>query len=160
MHGVIDEELDELFLKAVMANRIDSPYTKGIICGYISLILGKLLPLFELSPASKDVLSKEEKLIRYCSEHYREPLTLSSVAKELGYSETYLSHLFKNKFQITFTKFITIMRIEDAKKMLRGNKSITDIAFDCGFGSMRSFNHIFKAETSITPSEYRKLNRK
>ncbi|MBQ6614418.1 MAG: AraC family transcriptional regulator, partial [Clostridia bacterium] len=60
----------------------------------------------------------------------------------------------------TFTKFITLMRIEDAKKMLRGNKSITDIAFDCGFGSMRSFNHIFKAETSITPSEYRKLNRK
>lgn len=160
LHGAIDEETDDLIVKAAKANRMNSPYAKGIACGYIALILGKLLPLLNLVPASQKKISKEETLIKYCSEHYKEPITLTSVAEALNYSPTHVSHLFKNKLQITFTKFISLMRIEDAKKMLRGNKPITQISFDCGFGSMRTFNQTFKAETGVTPSEYRNRHKK
>lgn len=153
--NAIDEETDELFRKASEANKMPSPYSKGIVQGYISLILGRLLPLLHLIPANPNEVSKEEKLIKYCSAHYREPITLNSAADMLGYSPTHLSHLFANKLKIGFSKFITLMRIEDAKKMLRGDKHITQIALDCGFGSIRNFNRAFKEETGKTPSEYR-----
>ena len=149
----IDEETDALFCKAAEVS--ESIYTKGISQGYISLILGKLLPNLELYPATQSEATIEEKLIKYCSDHYREPITLSSVADALGYSSTHLSHMFADKFKIGFSKFITAMRLEDAKKMLRGDKSITQIAFDCGFGSMRNFNRAFKEAIGKTPSEYR-----
>lgn len=152
----IDKETDSLFCKAAEANGSESEYAKGITQGYISLILGNLLPRLELYVASKTALSTEEKLIKYCSEHYMEPITLNSVADVLGYSPTHLSHLFTDKFKIGFSKFISVMRIEDAKKMLRGNKSITQIALDCGFGSVRNFNRTFKEATGMTPSRYRK----
>lgn len=152
----VDEETDALFCKAAEANKSNNAYSKGITQGYISLILGKLLPRLELYPARKTEITAEEKLIMYCSKHYLEPITLSSVAEALGYSPTHLSHLFAYKFKIGFSKFINTMRLEDAKKMLRGDKSITQIALDCGFGSMRNFNRAFKEQTGKTPSEYKK----
>lgn len=128
--------------------------------GYISLILGRLLPLLALTPVDAKNMTTEQRLIRYCSAHYREPITLTSVADALGYSATHLSHLFTDKFKIGFSQFVSTMRVEDAKKMLRGDTAITQIAFDCGFGSMRSFNRVFKVYTGSTPSAYRALHQR
>lgn len=153
--GAIDAELDTLFVKAAAANTSGVPYSRGIAQGYIALILGKLLPRLSLVPVEHGANSIEQKLIEYCSLHYTEPITLSEVAEALGYSATHLSHLFANKFKIGFSAFITAMRLEDAKKMLRGNAPITAIAFNCGFGSMRNFNRAFKESVGMTPSEYR-----
>ncbi len=152
----IDKETDELFYKATEANIGKQTYSKGIAQGYIALILGKLLPLLSLRSAEKSEGTVEQKLIEYCSIHYKEQISLTSVAKELGYSATHLSHLFADKFKIGFSQFISTMRVEDAKKMLRGDKKITQIALDCGFGSMRNFNRVFKEHTGKTPSEYKK----
>lgn len=156
LRGAVDGELDELFLKAAETNSSTAtPYSKGIAQGYIALILGKLLPKLTLIPTDGNTTSIEQRLIEYCSLHYKEQITLSSVAAALGYSPTHISHLFADKFKVGFSKFISTMRIEDAKKMLRGDKSITQIALDCGFGSMRNFNRVFKDATKLTPSEYR-----
>lgn len=157
--GAIDADLDALFLQATVANNSDTPYCKGITQGYIALILGKLLPQLTLSPIEHGANTVEQRLVEYCSLHYKEPITLSEVADALGYSATHLSHLFSDKFKVGFSRFITAMRIEDAKKMLRGNTPITAIALDCGFGSMRNFNRAFKDAVGITPSEYRKEKR-
>lgn len=159
LRGKVDKETDEYFLMATGSYTNNNiPYYKGITQGYIALILGKLLPQIMLVPTSVKTTSVEQKLIEYCSLHYKEQITLSSVATALGYSSTYLSHLFADKFKVGFSKFISTMRIEEAKKMLRGDKSITQIALDCGFGSMRNFNRTFKESTGMTPSEYKVKN--
>jgi len=158
IHGAVSEEVEQLFENAVNANTKDkSVYRKGITQGYISLILGKLLPLLELyQPTQNDSTTAEIRLIEYCSAHYTEPLTLTKVAKELGYSPTHLSHMFTKKFKMGFSQLICAMRIDDAKKLLRGNTKITQIALDCGFTSIRNFNRVFKEATGKTPSQYRK----
>lgn len=156
LHGAMDAELDALFCQAAAANRNKAlPYSKGITQGYIALILGRLLPLLDLRPIKTRQNSIERQLIEYCSTHYKEPISLTSVAEVLGYSATHLSHLFSEKFKIGFSKFISTMRVEEAKKMLHGNTPITQIALDCGFGSMRNFNRTFKEATGKTPSRYR-----
>ncbi len=158
--SAVDKETDALFCNAAVANSPGVPFRKGVTQGYISLILGTLLPKLDLIPANKSEATVEQRLIEYCSAHYKEQISLTSVAEELGYSATHLSHLFSDKFKIGFSKFISTMRVEDAKKMLRGDKNITQIALDCGFGSMRNFNRVFKEHTGKTPSEYRKSTSK
>ena len=158
LHGAVDQELDRLLCEAARVNGSkELPYSKGITQGYIALILGRLLPLLQLHTAEKSEGSVEQKLIEYCSRHYKEQISLVSVADALGYSPTHLSHLFANKFKTGFSQFISAMRVEDAKKMLRGDAKITQIALDCGFGSMRNFNRVFKEAAGVTPSEYRKM---
>lgn len=156
LRGAVSPALDARFFEAAKANGDkELPFRKGIVQGHIALILGELLPHLTLTPLENAAETVEQRLIEYCSLHYRNPITLSEVAEALGYSTTYLSHLFASKFKIGFSKLIAAMRLEDAKKQLHGNTPITQIALDCGFGSMRNFNRTFKEATGMTPSEYR-----
>ncbi len=57
-----------------------------------------------------------------------------------------------------FNRMINHHRIEQAKRLLidPDRRSILEIAFDCGFGSVGPFNRAFKAETGTTPRAYRR----
>ena len=124
------------------------------------VILAKLLPSLTLVSADTAYVGTERRLIEYCNAHYTERITLTAVSKALGYSPPYVSHIFSEKFNIGFSDFIATLRVEEAKKRLRGEDSVTAIAFDAGFGGVRNFNRVFKAQTGKTPLEYRKQHRK
>lgn len=103
---------------------------------------------------------KEFKMISALSdfilENHTKKLTLSQISKKLGYDYNYMSRFFRNTFNMSFTDFVNIYRLETAIKLLEDtDQSITSIALESGFQSVRNFNHCFKANTGKTPSEYR-----
>ena len=56
-----------------------------------------------------------------------------------------------------FNKYVNLLRINKSKKMLETTaKSVTEIALECGYSSLRSFNRTFLAQEKITPTEYKK----
>ena len=59
-----------------------------------------------------------------------------------------------------FSKFLNTLRIEEAKKMLRGNENVTEIAYACGYTGIRNFNRVFKETVGKTPKEYRESKKK
>ena len=90
---------------------------------------------------------------RICDEN----LTVQSVSDALNISKGSISRLFSDIAGESFTGFIHLVRIEYAKSMLlNSGKTITEIAYHCGFGSLRSFNRIFVAKMNCTPGEFRK----
>ena len=98
------------------------------------------------------------KVIEYISENLKENLTLSDIADDLNYEYHYFSSIFHKCFSMNFKNFINIFRFEKACKMLTENKKdITEICNECGFGSIRNFNRVFKSLSGLTPTEYRKL---
>lgn len=100
-------------------------------------------------------------IVDFVAENHTKKITLSDIAKELGYDYSYMSRHFKNVFNITFTDFINMYRLETAIKLLdETNNNITDIAFESGFQSVRSFHNFFKKSMNISPTEYRKASRK
>ena len=97
---------------------------------------------------------------RYIREHHTKNISLSDIARELGYDYNYTSRYFRNTFHMTFTEFINIYRLETAIRLLEEtDHSITAIAFESGFQSLRSFHHFFKKHTNTTPSQYKKASR-
>jgi len=91
----------------------------------------------------------------HVSDHCGEPITLRDVSDALGYSYYHLSHLFRDSVGMSFSRFLNMLRIERAAAKLGSGQSMTDIAFECGFASVRNFNRVFRALTGMTPSEYR-----
>lgn len=86
-------------------------------------------------------------------------VSLSDIAAEVGLSITYLSHLFHQETGITFTRYLQMLRIEEAKRLLTdSNLTITSICFSCGFNSLTHFNRVFRAGTGASPRQYRHLN--
>lgn len=95
--------------------------------------------------------------INYISQNFRSDITLSDMAKSLGYHEKYLSSTLHSLTKMNFRAFLATYRLNHAKALLRGTEStVAEIAMESGFSSLNTFNRIFKAATGKTPSEYRK----
>ncbi len=99
-------------------------------------------------------------LVRYVDGHFTEPLTLQRLATHFGYNYRYLSGVINRAFGISFSGVLRQYRVDLACRLLReSDAAVTEIAGRCGFETLRSFNRSFKAETGLTPTEYRKQAR-
>ena len=95
-------------------------------------------------------------VFRYVEENYSAECTLASLSSAMSRHYVYLSKYFKQCMGISFTEYVTAYRINEACYLLRTSESaILEIALECGFDSLRSFNRNFKSTLGITPSEYR-----
>ena len=111
----------------------------------------RLIPRFD-----RNTMPSLYNVMHYISANCHERLTLRDVADALGYSYFHLSHQFKGCVGMGFSQFCNMLRIERAQNRLRGSSAtMTDIAFECGFSSVRNFNRIFSELVGMTPSEYR-----
>lgn len=103
-----------------------------------------------------------EKILRFLQANSSDPnLTLPMLAKHLNLSESYCSKLFSKNVKMTFVDYVNALRTNNAQYMLMNTDfSITEIQQQVGFGSIQTFNRVFKQQTHMTPSEYRlALNR-
>jgi AraC-like DNA-binding protein len=90
-------------------------------------------------------------------QRFPEPdLDNSRVAHAAGLTPNHLSRVFREHFGFTLRKYLTQVRIEQAKRMLAdGSRSITDVAEQAGFSGIHAFSRAFHRETGQTPSHYR-----
>ena len=137
-------------------NESETPFDKIIAKGALLAILGDLLNHTTLTDAPADYDSVKNVLL-YCSENYTEPLSLELLSKKLHLSRYYISHIFSDKLQVSFTDFVNTLRVEHACSLLEKGANITEIALASGFSSVRTFNRVFAEEMGMTPREYIKL---
>ena len=125
----------------------------------IGAILGMVLKEVKLTPVHTDKTAME-RILDYCENNYRERITLDSMARELFLSKFYISRLFTDELGVSFCSYINSLRIEETVKLLTTtDMSITDICFDTGFSSTRTFNRVFYDRIGVSPKEYRESQR-
>lgn len=97
-------------------------------------------------------------LTSYINDHYKERLSLSSVAEKYDYSVAYLSRLFKKIFNTNFVDYYDLVRVNySIDDLLSSRKTIEEIAVAHGFEESRSYVRAFRnVFDGMTPSEYRK----
>ena len=96
--------------------------------------------------------------ITYINEHYMDEMSLEDAALFAGFSKYYFSRMFKQFSGISFSEYLTRKRLNVATDLLvRTDQSIREIALASGFGSMATFNRIFRAQKNCTPSQYRAI---
>ena len=79
----------------------------------------------------------------------------------MGYSEGYVSHIFANCLNTTLTGYITMLRMDEARQLLREiSLPVGRIAMQLGFSYIRSFNRFFVREMNMAPSAYRNQNKR
>ncbi|MBQ9131504.1 MAG: helix-turn-helix transcriptional regulator [Clostridia bacterium] len=123
--------------------------------GYIYIILSTLLKnmRFDEDPAQDPQLPSQ--VLLYLNGHFRDNLSLASVAHVLGYHQNYLSYTFKNTLQIGFHQYLTLLRLREAVLLIQaGEKSITECALESGFQSLRTFYRAFQSEFGCSPTAY------
>lgn len=80
--------------------------------------------------------------------------TITDAARFVSLSESYFSKFFKQMADMTFTQYLNLVRVEKAIEMIRTSKdTMTKIALNCGFGTIRNFNRVFHSITGYSPRE-------
>ena len=127
---------------------------KGHIYTILGAIFDRMTDKDQSSPAQH---SFSADILIHISKNFKEELTLPSLAREFGFSPSYLSRSFRETFGISFVRYLTTLRLREAVLLLRSGKmSVTECALESGFGSMRSFYRAFFDEFGCTPKEYLK----
>lgn len=156
----LDPETIELAKKICKAKNSDSAYKEIITRGYLIAFLGKLFQSMEFREEKKSDGLLLKNILNYCNQHYTEPLSLDRLSRELNIGKCYISHILSEQLRISFSDYVNGLRINDAIQRLTKevDAPITEIAYDCGFSSTRTFNRAFQKYTGKTPREYRKDN--
>lgn len=95
-------------------------------------------------------------VLTFIAEHYAESISMQDAAKEIGYDYHYLSNLLQKGMHTTFRTLLNEYRVSYAKYLLLTSQhSISQIAGECGYESLCSFNRNFKEQSGITPTAYR-----
>lgn len=137
-------------------------YELSISCDLSGIVL-LLLRNIPFASVSRDENKKQSKQLEllyavdsYVSSNYPSAISLEDIARHTGYSTYYFSHFFKEAAGQNFSDYLILFRLERALYAINhSDKNLTDIAFDCGFNSIRSFNRAFKNYLKTTPSAYR-----
>ena len=81
---------------------------------------------------------------------------VASVAEEIGISEVYLRKLFRAQFGISPSKYLILVRLENAKALMKYPfLNLEECALQSGFSSLQYFCRLFKKETGISPGKYK-----
>ena len=126
-----------------------------LIKGLLHLLGSEFLSVAVLTPRSKSGILGME-IAQYIAEHYQNDISLRAIAEEKGYNYQYLSRKFNQYVGTSFKKMLNQYRVQCAFQLLQDTDApISDIAYECGFQSIRSFNQVCMDVYQKTPSQLR-----
>jgi AraC family transcriptional regulator len=95
-------------------------------------------------------------VLEYIHAHLERDIKLADLAELLGMSQFHFSHTFKQSIGTSPHQYLLQQRVERAKQLLKQtDRSIVDIALECGFNSHSHLSKQFRQLTGMTPKRYR-----
>ncbi|MBQ9914892.1 MAG: helix-turn-helix transcriptional regulator [Clostridia bacterium] len=128
------------------------------LLGWSFVVLSGLMKNMQFLPAPPtDSYGIAPKMISYINLHFQEPLTVRSLSKTFGYHPSYIAHVFCDRLKTPFRTYLGAVRSEHAARLIsETEKSLTEIAYECGYSSQNTFCRCFKKHYGKTPSQYKK----
>ncbi|NGP44603.1 helix-turn-helix domain-containing protein [Bacillaceae bacterium SIJ1] len=148
---VKDENIYEVKESIGLAERIFQAST-------LSELLSELIFVIQtIQPNKVSYRYEIKQAIALINEQISQPITLASIAEEVGLSPHYISRLFREEVGISFHAFLTQVRMEAAIQLLQTtNLKVYEIAERVGIPSYRYFSAVFRKWTGMTPTDYKK----
>lgn len=116
--------------------------------------------LLHNQPVENQHNRKEEERLKsiyqFIDDNFQRKIEIEEVAELSRLSKPAFCRYFKKMTRLTFTEFLGHYRINQAKKMLRLDKNVTETCFECGFESLSYFNRTFKKVTGENPMSFKK----
>ena len=152
----IDSILEALNALAREPNKsqIDE-YLLLALLSYSKTMLGEPNDVISPKKRSEDLY---QGICIYIQENFHRSIDRSNIASRFNISPNHLSRMFRQQGHMTLADYITWVRIERAKFMLKKYTfRLTEVATRCGFQDVNYFYRVFKNKTSYTPSDYRTM---
>ncbi|MEE1411765.1 MAG: AraC family transcriptional regulator [Bulleidia sp.] len=159
-----DEESLQHILHVLRTLQYRIPGYELLVRNELSFVILDLIgrQSFEQNSISRKQLRNEERIhhmLQYIEQHYAEPISLQDLSSSISISVSECIRCFKDTLMMTPINYIRMFRLIKAEEqILHTNKTISEIAYDCGFPETSYFNRCFKKQYKQTPLQYRLHN--
>jgi YesN/AraC family two-component response regulator len=98
-----------------------------------------------------------DSIVKYINQNYMSDIKLSTVAKMKSVSQEHISRTFKSCTGFGFNEYVTLLRLRKAEEMIKTepDKTISEIAYECGFNDGNYFSYKFKKMYGVSPIKLR-----
>ena len=164
--GRITQQLVDWGVSVDLSQLKDAYYHSRTLAPQQYTAMVKLLEIFatHLSTLANEIVVQEDEaespMIRraraYILANQADPIDLDKVAQAMHVSTFYFCKMFKKATGLTFTDYLSRVRVEKAKTLLLNpHLRISEIAYDVGFQSLTHFNRMFRKIVGESPTAYR-----
>lgn len=162
VHKLLEEQLREIIREYNSQKAAYKLVLRARLFDILAILI-RNVPMQTFSPQERkkqlNRLSRLENVFRYVEENYSSAITLKEIASVANFSEYYFTRFFREATGMTFIKYLNNYRVEKAVQFLKsGDDPITEIVFKSGFGSVKTFNRVFRQIKGCSPSDYKKDN--
>lgn len=158
----IRQQLAAIMEQLLLEHEQQQAHAETVITGLLHMLCGLCLRCMPAHGpairrrASAAHLTVMQGLLDWLEQNCTQPLTLQDGADEAGMSVFHFSRFFKNVTGIGYNTYINELRIQRAEQQMAiRERKLIDIALDCGFGNVRTFNRVFRQLRGCSPSERR-----
>jgi AraC-like DNA-binding protein len=149
-------------LKLLMIEHNKYKSTSRTVIETLNTLITNMLVRIVLGDNNSDFTANTKDIvdlaIAFMHKHIDEKISVHDIASHSGLSASHFSKVFKDLTNKTPVEYLTRIRIEKSKRMLKiSDKNLTEIAYACGFSSLSYFSRSFADQTTLTPGEYRKI---
>lgn len=160
----LDDDSKNILKNIIFEKNDGLYYADDVIICYLKILIIRLIrndklesTIHSLKGVVKDKIENSlvSNIIEYIEVNIDRKLSISDIAKHVHLSQSYLSTIFKQNMDITIIDYISKLKLEKSKYLLRTSKySITEIAEMLGYNSIHYFSRQFKLHFGISPSSY------
>ncbi|MDD3122611.1 MAG: PocR ligand-binding domain-containing protein [Candidatus Izemoplasmatales bacterium] len=154
--GVSLSDMSQILRKVTVILSDDTLYDE--VCLLTTEVMEEINKVISANKFKKQSNENLINAISYIKKNYRFDLSLDNVANSVFVSSYYLSHLFRDEINMTFSDYVNKVRMDEAIKLMKEtHMAIQDIAIKCGFSDASYFTRTFKKYHGITPKKYMSL---
>lgn len=154
------EHISQAFQYGVSKSEEGRPGWELEVLGNTTQLLVQLERLFAdtgaVSPA-KEQRELLDDIVEYIEHHLAEKITLERIARHFLVSRSTVSHIFQQRMDVSFYRFVTQRRLIAARNLILSGETMNSIAEKLGFSDYSSFYRAFRQEYGISPRDYAKL---
>lgn len=155
------EYLEELLEKMIDEFKGVDELSKNVLNSYFNELLTFLVRCKNNSAGDMLEYDENNKVIADAAEYiyfnFDKDITLEDIAERCNMSKTHFSKRFKAVTGFGYKEYLISVRIKEAcELLLNTDKSITEVAFECGFNDSNYFGDAFRKAKGVSPHKYRK----
>lgn len=149
--------IEEIFSKIEGEYNYPDEYTESMLSCYTGEILYNLIRHRGAPESTTTGNELIDDILSYIKQNYMSDIKLSAVAKMKSISQEHLSRTFKSCTGLGFNEYLTLLRLRKAEEMIRTEpgKTISEIAYECGFNDGNYFSYKFKKTYGVSPIKLR-----